>query len=99
MNIPMSVTVAAVVLLALGGIVSLVFSGQANNVDTDTNNLEAQGCDFQLARADEKSDLSPECRDQYNPSQSSGTNGPSEEQVAEIEGSLQDALTELEDGG
>ena len=97
--VPMRVTVAVVVSLALGGVVIISLSGQVDNVDRDTNRLEGQGCDFQLARANERSDLSPECRDQYNPSQSSGTNGPSEERVAEIEGSLQDALIELEDGG
>ena len=92
----MRVTVAVVVSLALGGVVIISLSGQVDNVDRDTNRLEGQGCDFQLARANERSDLSPECRDQYNPSQSGQDSGPSQEQTSQIESTAQNALDQLE---
>lgn len=86
MNVPLNVTVGAIVLLGVGAVVSITFSGQAGNLDDTTNSLEEQGCAYQVERAEgDESKLSPECRD--------------ENQVAQIESAAQEAFTELSSGG
>lgn len=85
MDLPMEIVVAVAVLMGVGAIVLVGFSGQIGDLDSNTDSIEDQGCEYQRERTDDPEQLSPGC-------QEGGT-------LSQIESSAQKALEQLNSGG
>lgn len=81
----MEIVLAAAVLMGVGAIVLIGFSGQIGELDSNTDSIENQGCEYQRERTDDPEQLSPECRE-------GGT-------LSQIQSSAQDALEQLNSDG
>jgi hypothetical protein len=81
MDMPLKIVLAAAVLMGVGAIILIGFSGEIGELDSTTDSIEDQGCEYQRERTDDPEQLSPECREE-------GT-------LSQIESSAQEALEQL----
>ena len=64
MDKTLEIAVTAMILLAAAAILLISYNGQITSFNSDTDNLEQQGCEYQRQRADDPSELSVGCQEE-----------------------------------